>query len=424
MEKKEKNGFVTPPICIEVESTPIPDDDFLSGLFGSKSLMDASPMSGHTPAEANQELPEMDKDALRNAEHTGIFSRICPVSAMQHWNGKPAGDAGSEDPDVLMWYSREYKESDGDFRGDLDGGFREELDARFCEEPDNPPAVMPAEEPAPEPVFFGRDSIDGDGERIVHEENEQEVMEKPQESYRPPLPLDYTPNLSLALKDCVLEAELLKTLLQNINAVSEQNQSLIRQVEKLQQTVTKMEDAQLSNRIARSVQDTCSRLNQRATAIRSGLDNILDGLRSGAGDARTEMKKSTQQGLYAVHTMLDVSGKLNWLKECVDNGIFEIGKTIRRIGEIHARKEEIRTKKEELKAFRKGASEEKIKEMSSGGEAQPQDTFLQEYLRQLQTRLSNMSSLLQTAISRLAELDRDMMDKAYNAELEPELGVY
>lgn len=64
-------------------------------------------------------------------------------------------------------------------------------------------APEPEPEPRQESVHFGRDSIDGDGERIVCDESEPELLEKPQQSYQPPLPLNYTPNRSLPLKDCV-----------------------------------------------------------------------------------------------------------------------------------------------------------------------------------------------------------------------------
>lgn len=74
------------------------------------------------------------------------------------------------------------------------------------EEPASEPVPEPEREPEPErgPVRFGRKDANIEGERRADmEERDSEVEDLLTEGYLPPLPLDYTPNMEIALTDCV-----------------------------------------------------------------------------------------------------------------------------------------------------------------------------------------------------------------------------
>ena len=84
----------------------------------------------------------------------------------------------------------------------------------------------------------------------------------------------------------------------------------------------------LKEQIARNERSVFTRLGERIDALRQGLSNVKNGLIQSASDLVMGLRLKGQEALAGARELFHVEGKLNWIKNCVDNGIYEMNKAV------------------------------------------------------------------------------------------------
>ena len=84
----------------------------------------------------------------------------------------------------------------------------------------------------------------------------------------------------------------------------------------------------LKEQIARNERSVFTRLGERIDALRQGLSNVKNGLIQSASDLVMGFRLKGKEALAGARELFHVEGKLNWIKNCVDNGIYEMNKAV------------------------------------------------------------------------------------------------
>lgn len=84
----------------------------------------------------------------------------------------------------------------------------------------------------------------------------------------------------------------------------------------------------LKEQIARNERSVFTRLGERIGALRQGLSNVKNGLIQSASDLVMGFRLKGKEALAGARELFHVEGKLNWIKNCVDNGIYEMNKAV------------------------------------------------------------------------------------------------
>lgn len=84
----------------------------------------------------------------------------------------------------------------------------------------------------------------------------------------------------------------------------------------------------LKEQIARNERSVFTRLGERIDALRQGLSNVKNGLIQSASDLVMGFRLKGKEALTGARELFHVEGKLNWIKNCVDNGIYEMNKAV------------------------------------------------------------------------------------------------
>lgn len=84
----------------------------------------------------------------------------------------------------------------------------------------------------------------------------------------------------------------------------------------------------LQEQIARNERSVLTRIGERTDALRHGLANVKNGLIQSASDLVMEFRIRGKEALVGVRELFHVEGKLTWMKNCVDNGIYEMSKAV------------------------------------------------------------------------------------------------
>ena len=84
----------------------------------------------------------------------------------------------------------------------------------------------------------------------------------------------------------------------------------------------------LKEQIARNERSVFTRLGERIDALRQGLSNVKNGLIQSASDLVMGFRLKGKEALAGARELYQVEGKLNWIKNCVDNGIYEMNKAV------------------------------------------------------------------------------------------------
>ena len=84
----------------------------------------------------------------------------------------------------------------------------------------------------------------------------------------------------------------------------------------------------LKEQIARNERSVFTRLGERIDVLRQGLSNVKNGLIQSASDLVMGFRLKGKEALAGARELFHVEGKLNWIKNCVDNGIYEMNKAV------------------------------------------------------------------------------------------------
>lgn len=84
----------------------------------------------------------------------------------------------------------------------------------------------------------------------------------------------------------------------------------------------------LKEQITRNERSVFTRLGERIDALRQGLSNVKNGLIQSASDLVMGFRLKGKEALAGARELFHVEGKLNWIKNCVDNGIYEMNKAV------------------------------------------------------------------------------------------------
>lgn len=84
----------------------------------------------------------------------------------------------------------------------------------------------------------------------------------------------------------------------------------------------------LKEQIARNERSVFTRFGERIDALRQGLSNVKNGLIQSASDLVMDFRLKGKEALVGARELFHVEGKLNWMKNCVDNGIYEMNKAV------------------------------------------------------------------------------------------------
>lgn len=84
----------------------------------------------------------------------------------------------------------------------------------------------------------------------------------------------------------------------------------------------------LKEQITRNERSVFTRIGERIDALRQGLSNVKNGLIQSASDLVMGFRLKGKEALVGARELFHVEGKLNWIKNCVDNGIYEMNKAV------------------------------------------------------------------------------------------------
>ena len=85
---------------------------------------------------------------------------------------------------------------------------------------------------------------------------------------------------------------------------------------------------QLKEQLARNERSVFTRIGERIDALRHGLSNVKDGLIQSAADLVMSFRMKGKEALVGARELFHVEGKLTWLQNCVDNGVYEMNKAV------------------------------------------------------------------------------------------------
>lgn len=125
-----------------------------------------------------------------------------------------------------------------------------------------------------------------------------------------------------ALQESITTMEQLKTELENYMNTNEKQAALIKdQSETLQQ---------MQSQLDRYNHSIFHRINDRIGALKSGLSNVKNGLIQSASDLVMNYRMKGKEALAGARELFNVEGKLTWMKQCAENGAYELDKACKK----------------------------------------------------------------------------------------------
>lgn len=125
-----------------------------------------------------------------------------------------------------------------------------------------------------------------------------------------------------ALQESITTMEQLKAELENYMDTNEKQAALIKdQSEALQQ---------MQSQLDRYNHSILHRIGDRISALKNGLSNVKNGLIQSASDLVMSYRMKGKEALAGARELFNVEGKLTWMKQCAENGAYELDKACKK----------------------------------------------------------------------------------------------
>lgn len=190
-----------------------------------------------------------------------------------------------------------------------------------------------------------------------------------------------------------------------------------------------LNESRLTVRITRGVTNTVERLQERCKALKNGLLELKNGIRDNIRNLIAEFKFKGKEALYHVSEVMDVRGKLEWMRECVENGSYELTKTMNKVEATAQELDNIRSRISDLESQSGRTTANEYSYIRSAlslqsGKCKAHMTILSVFQSGL-SRAGNVLDKEILAVDKLAEQVRDTQpEKETQAEPQYESEVY
>ena len=94
-----------------------------------------------------------------------------------------------------------------------------------------------------------------------------------------------------------------------------------------------LEQQRMTKRASRLIEESVTRLKARVEALKDGVQELKTGICQNCRQLVKDAKEKGSAALNQVKEIVDVRGKLEWLKNCIDNGVYEVQKTCQKVAE-------------------------------------------------------------------------------------------
>ena len=132
------------------------------------------------------------------------------------------------------------------------------------------------------------------------------------------------------LEDSCKTVDILQQSIAYMEQLKNQLSDATAQLEKQEQLIKDQSDAikLLREQIARNEKSVLGRLSERIDALKHGVSNVKNGLIQSASDLVLSFRMKGKAALTGAKELFHVEGKLAWIKNCVENGSYEMHKAV------------------------------------------------------------------------------------------------